>query len=91
MKTFMTVIKPAMRMIAFSEADAGERCLYLLTSVRFGNRDVLTIIKTGSGALFSINYKFGSVKREAIMTEEQRKDAGTKFWNRMQEVLGPYL
>ena len=91
MKAFVSVMKPAMKIVALSEADAGERCLYLLTSPRFGKGEILTMIKTASGALFSINYKLEGRQWESIMTEVQRKDAGTKFWNRMQEVLRPYL
>ncbi|KAE9375016.1 NAD(P)-binding protein [Stipitochalara longipes BDJ] len=90
MKAFVTVIKPMMRMVALSEADAGERSLYLLTSAWFGGA-ALTMKKTESGALFSITYKLESVQWESVMTEVQRKDAAIKFWSRVQEVLRPYL
>ncbi|PMD29263.1 NAD(P)-binding protein [Hyaloscypha variabilis F] len=90
MKAFVGIMKPAMKIVALSEADAGERCLYLLTSAWSG-RDALTMMKTKSGALFSITYKFETVQWEGVMTESQRKDAGNKFWSRMQEVLRPYL
>ena len=91
MKAFVAVMKPAMKVAALSEADVGERCVYLLTSPRFGNGGALTMMKTSSGALFSINHKLESGKWEGIMTEAQREDIGTRFWDRMQEVLGQYL
>ena len=100
MKAFITTIKPLMRIVAMSEEDAGERSLYLLTSARFGKKGVplmgrepstLTMTKTELGALFSINYKLESVHWESVMTEQQRKDAASKFWAKGQDVLGPYL
>jgi hypothetical protein len=94
MKAFITAIKPLMRIVALSEVDAGERSMYLLTSARFGQKggvlplsgetSALTMMKTQSGALFSINYKLESVHWEGVMNEEQRKDAGAMFWERAE-------
>jgi hypothetical protein len=100
-KALIAATKPLIRIAALSEADAGDRSLYLLTSARFGQKggvlstagesNALTMLKTESGALFSINCKLESVHWEGVMNEEQRKDAGAKFWERVQNVLGPYL
>jgi hypothetical protein len=56
-----------------------------------GESNALTMQKTESGALFSINYRLESIHWEGVMNEGQRKDAGAKFWERVQNVLGPYL
>jgi hypothetical protein len=40
MKVFVSTVKPAMRMVRLSKADAGEHSVYLLMSARFSRNGV---------------------------------------------------
>lgn len=92
--------KVVMFLLATSIEDAGEKCVYLLTSGRFGGKGVevkngktgvLTMKKTESGALFCVNDKLEGVQQEKVMAELKSQDVGGKVWKRLQEVLASYL
>jgi hypothetical protein len=38
MKAFVSTVRPVMRMVPLSKADAGEHSVYLLTSARFSRK-----------------------------------------------------
>ncbi|KUJ12955.1 NAD(P)-binding protein [Mollisia scopiformis] len=97
LRMFVGLIKPLMRMFAVPAEDAGERCLYLLTSARFGRKGAeevsraLTMKKAEEGGLFCVTWKVESVFWETFLTEEQRQELEEKAWAKAQEVLKPYL
>ncbi|PVH69007.1 hypothetical protein DL98DRAFT_439941 [Cadophora sp. DSE1049] len=81
--------------------DAGENCVFLLTSGRFGGSGV----KVGEGemrvknmkgteergALFCVNDKLVGLQQEKVMRELERMDALRKVWERLMEVIGPHM
>jgi hypothetical protein len=84
-------------LVEISVQDAGERCLWLLSSGRFGcggmgEGGVLNIKKTSErGSLFCVNSKPEGVQNENVMGKLESQDVGNIVWKRLMEVLGPYL
>jgi hypothetical protein len=87
--------RATMWMVGIGVEDAGERCVWLLTSGAFGGEGggggVRTMKGTERGALFCVNQKLEGVQQESVMAKLEREDVGSKVWARLQEVLAPYL
>jgi hypothetical protein len=99
-KWWWSIFSVVLSVFGTSPADAGEKCVYLLTSAKFGGKGVLlaakekqglTMAKTKEpGSLFNINDKLQEVCNEKVMTELERMDAGDIIWQNTLKTIGPY-
>jgi len=81
--------------------DAGENCVSLMTSGRVGGWGVEgekgeVRVKNmkgteGTGALFCVRRKMVVLQQEKIMEDLERLDAPRKVWERLMEVIRPYM
>ena len=90
-------LEPLIRIMAFSDDEAGQRHLFLCTSCAFGGHGTAWIGKIGvnslgkeGNGLFLVNYK-GDCSPNAKVMPLLRDTAQEKVWKHTQEVLGPYL
>jgi len=84
----------------FTAEQSGRRCLYLVTSARFGGKGVpvvagpeegTTLEGKTSGGLFCVSDKVKCLRLENVMAELRRKKAGEIVWEHTMEVLKPYI
>jgi len=99
-----SVTKPLVRAFALSPEDAGERCLFLMTSAAYGNGkgqmptrekvvEEAANVDGGKGheALWAVGARFKCLKLEGVRRGLGEVGAEDVVWEHTVEVLQPYL
>ncbi|KAF2449919.1 hypothetical protein P171DRAFT_428045 [Karstenula rhodostoma CBS 690.94] len=91
------LLEPLIRLISFTDDEAGQRNLFLCTSAAFGGRGVpwtgeagTSTLGTQDGGLFLANYKCESTPNAKVIPVLRNK-ATAKVWEHTHEVLRPYM
>ncbi|KAM0271388.1 hypothetical protein ACHAQH_009110 [Verticillium albo-atrum] len=95
------LVRPVMKMVSFSPEEAGDRCLHLLISARYGGRGVpvgdgegegISVLgRAGPGALFLVDAKMNCLTQVKVFEELEKRSAGDMVWKHTMRVLGLYL
>lgn len=90
-------LEPLIRLITFSDEEAGQRHLFQCTSAAFGGRGTswqgevgLNSLIGQDSAVFLVNYKCDCTPNAKVMAE-LRGDARQKVWDHTRKVLEPYM
>lgn len=95
----MSIIARLMKLLSTTVEQAGERRLYLGTSAAYGGRGVplkdgqerdLSLNRTTSGSLFSIDERLGPIWNDKVLGELQEKQALEIVWRWTEGILKPY-
>ncbi|KAM5373278.1 hypothetical protein ACJZ2D_007107 [Fusarium nematophilum] len=82
--------------VELTPEEAGERCLYLITSAEFGGNGVpvqdgrqaaLTLAHGARASLFSIDDKFEIVQQDDLLAELENMGAPQKIWDHTFEAI----
>lgn len=90
-------LEPLIRLISFSDEEAGQRHLFQCTSAAFGGRGTswqgkpgLNSLNAQENAVFLVNYKRDCTPNAKVMAT-LRKDARQKVWDHTLKVLELYM
>lgn len=90
------VAPPAGNFVELTPEEAGERCIYLITSAEFGGNGIpvqsgrhaaQTLAHGARSSLFSINDKFEIVKQDNLLADLEKMGAPQKIWDHTLEVI----
>ncbi|KAF5598561.1 short-chain dehydrogenase [Fusarium pseudocircinatum] len=87
---------PAGDFVKLTPEEAGERCVYLVTSAEFGGDGVpvqngrhaaQTLAHGARGSLFSINDKFEIMEQDNLLADLEKMGAPQKIWDHTFEAI----